>query len=145
MNWRLSWSWRRKREEGRSGGPRLALLRLQVRLFDYALFGLLLMLASMHFGRWAFIGFWLPVKLALLAAPWMALWTALAGATPGRMLLRLRVRPVGSGRIGLAAAMRREGRCLLSGVALGKPLTVFTAAKAGLLCAFNRSLKNRLW
>ncbi len=92
-------------------GPRLALLRLQVRLFDYALFGLLLMLASMHFGRWAFIGFWLPVKLALLAAPWMALWTALAGATPGRMLLRLRVRPVGSGRIGLAAAMRREGRC----------------------------------
>lgn len=135
MNWRLRWPWRRRREEGRTGGLRLALLRLLARLFDYALFGLLLMLASMHFGRWAFTGFWLPVKLALLAAPWMALWTALAGATPGKMLLRLRVRPVEPGRIGLAAAMQREGRCLLSGAALGTPLAVFTVAKAGLLCA----------
>jgi hypothetical protein len=93
------------------------------------------MLVSMHFGRWASTGFWLPVKFALLAAPWIALWTALAGATPEKTLLRLWVRPVNPGRIGLAAAMRREGTCLFSGVALGTPLAVFTVAKAGLLCA----------
>ncbi len=79
------------------------------------------MLVSMHFGRWASTGFWLPVKFALLAAPWIALWTALAGATPEKTLLRLWVRPVNPGRIGLAAAMRREGTCLFSGVALGTP------------------------
>jgi len=133
----LPWPWRRRREEGLKGGPRLALLRLLARLFDYALFGLLLMLASMQSGRWAFTGVWLPVKLALLAAPWMALWTALLGATPGKMLLRLRVRSLEPGRVGLAAAMRREGRCLLSGVALGTPLAVFTAAMAGLACTFH--------
>ncbi|GIU77574.1 MAG: hypothetical protein KatS3mg005_0812 [Bryobacteraceae bacterium] len=133
----LPWPWRRRREEGSKAGPRLALLRLLARLFDYALFGLLLMLASMQSGRWAFTGFWLPVKLALLAAPWMALWTALLGATPGKMLLRLRVRSLEPGRVGLAAAMRREGRCLLSGVALGTPLAVFTMINAGLACTFH--------
>lgn len=92
------------------------LLRLLTRLFDYALFGLVLMLASMQAGRWAFSGFWLPAKLALLAAPWLALWTALAGATPGKLLQRLRVPNVEPGRVALAAAMRRELRCLVSGV-----------------------------
>lgn len=136
MRWFLRWPWRRKREESCTGGLRLASLRLLARLFDYSLFGLLLMLASTQFGRWAFTGFWFPVKLVLLTAPWMALWTALARATPGKLLLRLRVRNLEPAcRVGLAAAMRPEGRCLLSGVALGAPLAVYTVAKAGLACA----------
>lgn len=126
---RAAWEWagrwrpwrpasNRGQDDCRRGGLRITARRLLARVFDSTLFGLLLMLLALGLGRWGFADGWFPVKLVLLAVPWLALWTALAGATPGKLLLRLRVRSVETGRVGLAAALRREWLCVRSGVGL---------------------------
>jgi len=142
-----AWQWARdrlpgvlprsRRQDGhRRGGPRLTASRLLARLFDYTLFGLLLMLLALGLGRWGFVDIWFPGKLALLAVPWLAVWTALVGATPGKLLLRLRVRDVEAGRVTLAAAMQREWECLRSGVVLAVASAGAWLGKSALVSLF---------
>ena len=134
---RLPWQARRRPKDYRKGGPRITASRLLARLFDYTLFGLLLMGLALGLGRWGLVDVWFPVKLVLLAVPWMALWTALLGATPGKLLFRLRVRSrAAAGRVGLARALQREWRCLVSGVLLAIPTGGVWAGKSMLVSLF---------